>query len=173
MLLRRHAIKLLGTVACGAIARSAFAQSPQGPPSVVTNPPRDFRPGAPPTTYFTDPDVLSIDPEFGGLVQANSAIQRLWTGALWAEGPAWSGQGRYLVWSDIPNNRQLRWTEDDERVTVFRSPSNNSNGNTFDFQGRQISCEHLTHRVVRYEHGLRSVADHSERRAREERREGK
>ncbi len=152
MLLRRHAIKLLGTVACGAIARSAFAQSPQGPPSVVTNPPRDFRPGAPPTTYFTDPDVLSIDPEFGGLVQANSAIQRLWTGALWAEGPAWSGQGRYLVWSDIPNNRQLRWTEDDERVTVFRSPSNNSNGNTFDFQGRQISCEHLTHRVVRYEH---------------------
>ena len=71
---------------------------------------------------------------------------------LWSEGPAWSGQGRYLVWSDIPNNRQLRWIEDDERVSVFRQPSNNSNGNTFDFQGRQISCEHLTRRVVRYEH---------------------
>ena len=78
-------------------------------------------------------------------------IQRLWTGALWSEGPAWSGEGRYLVWSDIPNNRQLRWIEDDGSVSVFRLPSNNSNGNTFDFQGRQISCEHLTRRVVRYE----------------------
>jgi gluconolactonase len=89
---------------------------------------------------------------FNGYVQANSAIKRLWTGALWAEGPAWSGQGRYLVWSDIPNDRLLRWTEDDGRVTVFRSPSNNANGNTFDFAGRQLSCEHLTRRVVRYEH---------------------
>ena len=80
------------------------------------------------------------------------AIQRLYTGVLWAEGPAWSAQGRYLVWSDIPNNRQMRWSEDDGRVSVFRTPSNNSNGNTFDFQGRQLSCEHLTRRVVRYEH---------------------
>jgi gluconolactonase len=71
---------------------------------------------------------------------------------LWAEGPAWSAQGRYLLWSDIPNNRQMRWSEDDGRVSVFRSPSNNSNGNSFDFQGRQLSCEHLTRRVVRYEH---------------------
>jgi gluconolactonase len=148
---RRTVLQACSTVIAGAFARSAYSQA-QTPPSVVTNPPRDFRPGAAPTTYFTDPDVLTIDPEFGGLVQANSGIQRLWTGALWSEGPAWSGQGRYLVWSDIPNNRQLRWSEDDERVTVFRSPSNNSNGNTFDFQGRQISCEHLTHRVVRYEH---------------------
>lgn len=68
------------------------------------------------------------------------------------EGPAWSSQGRYLVWSDIPNNRQLRYLEDDGRVTVFRSPSGNSNGNTFDFEGRQLSCEHGERRVVRYEH---------------------
>ncbi len=68
-----------------------------------------------------------------------------------SEAPAWSAEGRYLDWSDIPNNRQLRWLEDDGRVTVFRMPSNNSNGNTFDFQGRQLSCEHLTRRVVRYE----------------------
>ena len=127
-------------------------QTPQGPPSTVTTPPRDFGPSAPPTTYFTDPDVIAVDPAFDGYVQANSAITRLWTGALWAEGPAWCGQGRYLVWSDIPNDRQLRWLEEDGRVTVFRQPSNNSNGNTFDFQGRQVSCEHLTHRVVRYEH---------------------
>ena len=122
------------------------------PRSTVTSPPRDFSPTGAPTTYFTDPDILTVDPLFNQYAQPNSAITRLWTGALWSEGPAWSGQGRYLVWSDIPNNRQLRWLEDDGRVSVFRSPSNNSNGNTFDFQGRQLSCEHLTRRVVRYEH---------------------
>jgi gluconolactonase len=146
--------EFLHTIGAAAIATPALAQQPPRPepPSTVTNPPRDFSPGAPPTTYFTDPDILTLDPEFAGLIQANSSIKRLWTGALWAEGPAWSGEGRYLVWSDIPNNRQMRWLDDDERVTVFRSPSNNSNGNTFDFQGRQLSCEHLTRRVVRYEH---------------------
>jgi gluconolactonase len=125
-------------------------QGPMAPPSTVTTPPRDFSPHGAPTTYFSDPDVLTVDPSFGGF-QPNTAIQRLWTGALWCEGPAWNAQGRYLVWSDIPNNRQLRWLEDDGRVSVFRMPSNNSNGNTFDFQGRQISCEHLTRRVTRYE----------------------
>jgi gluconolactonase len=124
---------------------------PATPPSVVTTPPRDFGPNAPPNVYFTDPDVLSVDPSFDGLRQPNAPIQRLWTGALWCEGPAWNAQGRYLVWSDIPNNRQLRWLEDDGRVSVFRMPSNHSNGNTFDFQGRQVSCEHLTRRVTRYE----------------------
>jgi gluconolactonase len=93
-----------------------------------------------------------VDPLFNKYILSNSAITRLWIGGLWCEGPAWSGQGQYLVWSDIPNNRQLRWLEDDTRVTVFRHPSNNSNGNTFDFEGRQLSCEHLTRRVVRYEH---------------------
>ena len=121
------------------------------PPSVISSPPRDFGPNAPPNVYFTDPDVLSVDPSFDGLRQPNAPIQRLWTGALWCEGPAWNAQGRYLVWSDIPNNRQLRWLEDDGRVSVFRMPSNHSNGNTFDFQGRQVSCEHLTRRVTRYE----------------------
>jgi gluconolactonase len=124
---------------------------PMAPPSTVTTPPRDFGPSAPPNVYFTDPDVLTIEPEFNGLRQPNAPIQRLWTGALWSEGPAWSSQGRYLVWSDIPNNRQMRWLEDNGRVSVFRAPSNNSNGNTFDFQGRQLSAEHLTRRVVRYE----------------------
>jgi len=122
-----------------------------GAPSVVSNPPRDFTPGAQPVTY-PDPDIVVVDPAFNGLRLGNTPIQRLWTGALWMEGPAWCAQGRYLVWSDIPNNRQMRYLEDDARVTVFRSPSNNSNGNTFDFQGRQISCEHGERRVVRYEH---------------------
>ena len=101
---------------------------------------------------YPDPDIVTIDPSFTALRLGNTPIQRLWTGGLWCEGPAWCGQGRYLVWSDIPNNRQLRYVEEDGRVTVFRSPSNNSNGNTFDFQGRQLSCEHGARRVVRYEH---------------------
>jgi gluconolactonase len=107
--------------------------------------------------YFSDPDVLMVDPAFNDLTQGNTTIARLWHGdvngkpILWAEGPAWNSQGRYLLWSDIPNNRQLRWLDDDGHVSVFREPSNNSNGNTFDFQGRQISCEHLMRRVVRYE----------------------
>ena len=156
-ILRRKLLRGMGAaIGAAALAPSlARAQSnPQGPvapPSTVTNPPRDFSVNGAPTTYFTDPDVLTIDPSFDGLRQPNAPIQRLWTGALWSEGPAWNSVGRYLVWSDIPNNRQMRWLEDDGRVSVMRSPSNNSNGNTFDFQGRQLSCEHLGRRVVRYE----------------------
>ncbi len=133
---------------------SALAQNaaPVGPPSTITTPPRDFGLGGAPTTYFWDPDIVAVDPSFNSLAQPNTAIKRLYTGLLWAEGPAWSAQGRYLLWSDIPNNRQMRWSEDDGHVSVFRMPSNNSNGNSFDFNGRQLSCEHLTRRVVRYEH---------------------
>ncbi|MBV8411926.1 MAG: SMP-30/gluconolactonase/LRE family protein [Alphaproteobacteria bacterium] len=156
---RRAAVGAIGAAGAATIAGGrAFAQAPPAPtagpvapPSTVTTPPRDFSPRGAPTTYFWDPDIIDVDPQFKALMQPNSAIQRLWTGALWSEGPAWSGEGRYLVWSDIPNNRQLRWLEDDGHVSVFRKPSNNSNGNAFDFQGRQISCEHLTRRVVRYE----------------------
>jgi gluconolactonase len=153
-----------GAIALG--ARDATAQTgPAAPPSTITSPPRDFGPNGAPTTYFTDPDVLTIDPSFDGLRQPNAPIQRLWTGSLWAEGPAWNSQGRYLVWSDIPNNRQMRWLEDDGHVSVFRTPANNGNGNTFDFQGRQITCEHLTRRVVRYEldGSVTVIADHFER----------
>ena len=146
---------LVGAMAAGAAfagSRSALAQAERAaPPSVVTTPPRDFGPNGAPTTYFRDPDIIAVDPLFHQYTQPNSAIARLWTGALWSEGPAWNAQGRYLVWSDIPNNRQLRWLEDNGQVSVFRMPSNYSNGNTFDFQGRQISCEHLSRRVVRYE----------------------
>ena len=112
---------------------------------------RDYGPNALPLRY-PDPDVVVLDPRFANYCQGNTPIQRLWTGSLWAEGPAWNAAGRYLVWSDIPNNQQLRWLDEDGHVSVFRSPSGNSNGNTFDAQGRQISCEHLNRRVVRYEH---------------------
>jgi gluconolactonase len=102
---------------------------------------------------YPDPDVVSLDHRFDKLKDNNAAIERLHVGCRWAEGPAWSGAGRYLVWSDIPNNRQLRWLEEDGHTSSFRAPSNYSNGNTFDYEGRQLSCEHDTRRVVRYEPG--------------------
>ena len=100
---------------------------------------------------YPDPDVVALDNRFRRYIVGNTVIQRLFTGTLWAEGVAWNGVGRYLVWSDIPNNRQMRWIEEDGRVTVFRSPSGFSNGNTFDYEGRQLSCEHGGRRVARYE----------------------
>ncbi len=152
---RRTLVKALaagaGAMVAGAGGTAAQTEA-AAPPTTITNPPRDFGPRGAPTTYFWDPDIIAVDPQFNAIAQPNTAIKRLHTGMLWPEGPAWSAQGRYLVWSDIPTNRQMRWSEDDGRVSVFRDPSNNSNGNTFDFQGRQLSCEHLTRRVVRYEH---------------------
>ena len=101
---------------------------------------------------YPDPDIVVIDKRFAQYKLGNTPIQRLHTGTLWAEGPAWNGVGRYLVWSDIPNDVQYRWLEEDGHVSVFRSPAGNSNGNTFDYEGRQISCEHGNRRVVRYEY---------------------
>ena len=112
---------------------------------------RRYEQGAPPVRY-PDSDILVLDKRFAKYKLGNTAIQRLFTGMLWAEGPAWNGVGRYLVWSDIPKDVQHRWIADDNRVSVFRNPSNNSNGNTFDWEGRQISCEHGARRVVRYEY---------------------
>jgi gluconolactonase len=93
-----------------------------------------------------------LDDRFKKYMIGNTPLVREWTGALWAEGPAWNGVGRYVVFSDIPNNRQMRWDEVTGNVTPLRTPSNFSNGNTFDSQGRQISCEHQTARVARYEY---------------------
>lgn len=93
-----------------------------------------------------------IEPEFEACFIGHARVERLWTGARWSEGPAWFAAGRYLVWSDIPNNRMLRWDETDGSVSVFRAPSSNSNGNTVDTQGRLVTCEHLTRRVTRTEH---------------------
>lgn len=101
---------------------------------------------------YPDPDIVVLDQRFSKYKLGNAAIQRLHTGALWAEGCAWNAAGRYLVWSDIPNSRQFRWLDEDGHVSEFRNPSGNSNGNTFDYEGRQLTCEHGTRRVVRYEH---------------------
>jgi gluconolactonase len=97
-------------------------------------------------------DVIVYDARFRALFIGHARLEKLWTGCRWAEGPAYFPAGRYLVWSDIPNDRMLRFDETDGSVSVFRQPSQNSNGNTTDRQGRLISCEHRTRRVTRTEH---------------------
>jgi gluconolactonase len=87
-------------------------------------------------------DFEVIDPRFRALVFPNVHVERLSTGCRWAEGPAWFAAGRYLVWSDIPNDRMLRWDETDGSVSVFRQPAWNTNGHTVDREGRLVSCEH-------------------------------
>lgn len=101
---------------------------------------------------YPDPDVVVLDPRFARYRIGNASIERLWTGSRWAEGPVWFGDGRYLLWSDIPNDRILRWTEESGEVSVFRQPAHYTNGHTRDKQGRLISCEHGARRVTRTEY---------------------
>ena len=103
-----------------------------------------------------------IEPEFAACLAGPEKVQRLWTGGRWCEGPAWFAAHNTLVWSDIPNNRMLRLDEPNGTVGVFRIPSNNSNGNTVDREGRLVTCEHLARRVTRTEHDGRItvLADH-------------
>jgi gluconolactonase len=96
-------------------------------------------------------EIVVLDPRFKACFSGHVRVERLWTGTRWAEGPAWFAAGRYLVWSDIPNNRMMRYVEPSGEVSVFRERSNNSNGNTVDNQGRLVTCEHLTRRVTRTE----------------------
>ncbi len=123
-----------------------MAQSPQVSPVPA---PRDW--SRPEPIGYPDPDIIALTPAFNRYIIRNTPIRRLYVGTLWAEGPAWNGVGRYLLWSDIPNNVQLRWLDEDGHVSTFRNPSGYSNGNTFDYQGRQLACEHGGRRVVRYE----------------------
>ena len=102
-----------------------------------------------------------IDPRFDACLTGHGRVERLWSGARWLEGPVWFAAGRYLLISDIPNNRLLRWDDTDDSMSVFRTPSNYCNGNTIDQQGRLITCEHITRRVTRTEHdgSIRVLAD--------------
>jgi gluconolactonase len=125
-------------------------------PSLFGDTKRDWS-GKEPTRY-PDPDIIVLDKEFAKYKIGNTPIQRLYTGMLWAEGCAWNAGGQYLMWSDIPNDRQMRYLDEDGHVSVFRKPAGYSNGNTFDYEGRQISFEHGNRCVVRYEHdGSRKV----------------
>jgi len=105
-----------------------------------------------PSTRYPDPSITSLDKRFDKYRVMLTNVERLATGTLWGEGPVYFGDMRCVLWSDIPNNRILRWDEETGATTVFRKPSNNANGHTRDRQGRLVSCEHLTRRVTRTEY---------------------
>jgi gluconolactonase len=105
-----------------------------------------------PSPTYPDPAVQILDPRFATMRVTLAAVERLYTGCRWAEGPVWFGDQRAVFWSDIPNNRILRWSESTGAVDEFRRPSNYTNGNTRDRQGRLISCEHGGRRVTRTEY---------------------
>jgi len=105
-----------------------------------------------PSQRYPDPAVKVLDPSFAKYRVTLAKVERLFTGCRWAEGPVWFGDGRYLLWSDLPNDRILRWEEETGAVGVFRKPSHNANGNARDRQGRLLTCEHDTRRVTRTEY---------------------
>ncbi|MCL2794976.1 MAG: SMP-30/gluconolactonase/LRE family protein [Microbacteriaceae bacterium] len=105
-----------------------------------------------PASRLPDPAVEVLDPRFAELVLFNAKVERIAEGFRWAEGPVWFGDGRYLLWSDVAGDRMLRWDEQTGAVATFRAPSNNSNGNTRDNQGRLVTCEHASRRVTRTEY---------------------
>ena len=140
----------LATALSAATAARIAAQAPAGQPPISPIPTQRDWSRLEPIAY-PDPDIVALTPAFRRYIVFNTFIKRMHIGTLWAEGPAWNGVGQYLVWSDIPNNVQMRWINEDSRVTTFKSPSGYSNGNTFDYEGRQLSCEHGGRRVARYE----------------------
>lgn len=117
-----------------------------------------------PSPRYPDPRIRVIDPSFSKYRLNLAKVERIATGLRWSEGPVWFGDGRYLLWSDIPNNRIMKWEEETGAVSVFRKPSNNSNGNTRDRQGRLLTCEHETRRVTRtdYDGSITVIADQLE-----------
>ena len=136
--------------------RRTFLASAAGAMAAAALPPKmaaaDELPLGPlPGTRYPDSRIEALDPRFKYKI-GNTYIERIATGCRWAEGPVYIRDGGYLLWSDIPNNRIMRWNEDDGHVSVFRSPSNFSNGHTRDREGRLISCEHDSRRVTRTEH---------------------
>ena len=101
---------------------------------------------------YPDPLIETLDERFEKYRVFSAAVERLHTGGRWSEGPVWFGDGRYLLWSDIPNNRILKWEEETGAVSIFRKPTNHANGHTRDRQGRLITCEHSGRRVTRTEY---------------------
>jgi gluconolactonase len=114
-----------------------------------------------PSPRYPDPSVKVVDPSFGRYRLGLAKVERIASGMRWCEGPVYFGDGRYMLWSDIPNNRIMRWDEETGAVNVFRKPSNNANGNTRDRQGRLLTCEHDTRRVTRtgYDGSITVIAD--------------
>ena len=153
----RRAFLVTSTVGATAAATLQLAGAAVVPPPGETGDPLPVRSGEQlplgplPGSRYPDPHIEAIDAKRFKGSPGTGAVERVATGFRWAEGPAYLRAGRYLIFSDIPNNRQMRLLEDDNHLSVFRSPSYNSNGNTVDRQGRLITCQHGGRRVVRTE----------------------
>ena len=143
---------IAGAVALAPALAHAQAAKPQlgTPLSVITTPARDFGPGAPPPGS-PDPDIIRVDPSFGTLLIGQAAIKRVSTGYHFLEGPAWSAVGLYAIFSDVKEDTLYRYLWETGQVSVMRRPSFSTNGNSFDFQGRQLSTQDYFRRVVRWE----------------------
>jgi gluconolactonase len=135
---RRNFLKTAMTTAAGALLAPPLLSSFQ-------------ENGSSRQTRYPDPSVVAIDKRFEKYMMTTAGVERIWTGARWLEGPVWFGDGRYLLFSNIPENTILRWTEETGEVSKFRNPSNFTNGNTRDKLGRLISCEHDSRRITRTE----------------------
>jgi gluconolactonase len=153
------------TAAAGAGASLALA-STAGAQEVMHRASRDQGPfprGLPSAEWvrYPEPNVRALDARFEKYMVGNTYVERLWTGALWAEGPVWFGDVGLLVFSDIPNNRLLKYDEQSGEVSVLRQPSSYANGNTRDRQGRLLSCSQDARAVIRTEHDgkLTKIAD--------------
>src|SRR6202051_3055824 len=146
--------RLMLAGAAATVPAPAQAQAPKAllgtPRSVITDPPRDFSPGAPPA-FSPDPDIIKVAPAFNRLLIGQEVIRHIYTGLHLAEGPAWSSLGMYAIFSDVKNDTLYRYIWETGEVTVFHRPSFSTNGNSFDFQGRQLSTQDFFRRVVRWE----------------------
>ncbi len=129
---RRHMLAAGGAAAAMTISRAAF--------------------GWEPSERYPDPKIQILDPSFARYRLNNAGVERLATGLRWSEGPVWFGDGRYLLWNDVPNDRTMRYDEETGAISIFRKPSNKANGLTRDRQGRLLSCEHAGRRVSRTEY---------------------
>src|SRR5947199_6223674 len=126
------------TAAAGATAATTFTRTALG--------------GWEPSERYPDPAIQIVDPSFAKYRIAQTTVERIAGGCRWNEGPVYFGDARCLLWSDIPNNRIMRWDEETGRASIYRKPSNFANGNTRDRQGRLVTCEHETRRVTRTEY---------------------
>src|SRR5439155_13101116 len=144
-------------------SKRAFLKAGAGVAALATMPRAAAQTAAPwqPSQRYPDPAIKIVDPGFARYRLALAKVERIASGMRWCEGPVWFGDGRYLLWSDIPNDRIMKWEEETGAVSVFRKPSHNSNGNTRDRQGRLLTCEHETRRVTRteYDGAITVVAD--------------
>src|SRR6185503_792774 len=136
MMLRRRSFMI-----AGAAAAAEFGIGNGALRSVAAEPVR-----------YPDPSIKVLDPRFQPLILGNAAVERIATGCRFNEGPVWFGDGRYLLWSDIPNDRIMKWEEETGAISVFRRPSHYANGNTRDRQGRLVTCEMDTQRLTRTEY---------------------